>query len=264
MTTIDTLLTEADSATLARRLNELSDQIAERGLRYSADAETDEFDALLDEQRRLSRLYVGLIPPRSISRDPFTAQQLFRAIDPSLAGRWWDHHSPLRVPRADPATMYALTGALALASEPESTLHLVAPGPTVPYVVPRLLEAAGTVAVLSSVSVGEHRAYITAYYAAPEFGPDGTARIRELPIANEWPYDRWVGPNGWREVYADEEIDVDVGRWLDDQRLLWIAPDDDRAILRDGRGGGDEGGDCPYLDLEGASAPQRIQAGMTW
>ena len=133
-----------------------------------------------------------------------------------------------------------------------------------PYIVPRLLEPAGTVAVLSSVAVGKHRAYLTAYFAASEFGPDGMPRTRELPIANEWPYDRWVGPGGWREVYADEAIDLDIGRWIDDQRLLWIAPDDDRAILRDGRGGGDEGERCPYLDLAGASAPQRIQAGVTW
>ena len=109
-----------------------------------------------------------------------------------------------------------------------------------------------TVAVLSSVSVGAHRAYITAYYTAP---PAGT---RDLPVANEWPYDRWVGPNGWREVYSDEQIDTDIGSWLDRERLLWIAPDDERAILRDGTD------DCPYLGLTGTNQPQRIQAGVTW
>ena len=48
----------------------------------------------------------------------------------------------------------------------------------------------------------------------------------------------------------DEDIeytyDFDLAKWVDDGKLLWIAPDDPTFMIKKGTSG------CPYLNLEGS------------
>ena len=235
-------------AAIAAESEALSEQLAASGR-----PATREEERAVEIRRRASRdaatAYVASLQGTTVGRCPFTSLAVLRAVDArSLAGPWWSHAAPLRPSPCDPATMYALTGALALGGEPEATTHLVAPGPGVPNVVPRLLERHDTIAVLASVRVGAHTAYVTTYFAPP-----GST---ELPVANEWPYDCWRGARGWQAVDEPEDIDPDLGPWLAAGRLLWL--DEHDGALRAGRDG------CPFLDVTGTTSPQRIQNGMVW
>ena len=234
-------------AALAADTESLSERLA------SGRAATPGEEREIELRRRASRdaaaAYVASLQGSTVGRCPFTSLAVLRAVDTrTLAGPWWSHHAPLRPTPCDPATLYALTGALAISGEPEATAYLVAPGPGVPHVVPRLMERNDTIAVLASVRVGAHTAYVTTYFAPP-----GST---DLPVANEWPYDCWRGPDGWRAVDEPEEIDADLGRWLDAGRVLWL--DERDGALRAGRDG------CPFLGLIGTTSPQRIQNGLVW
>jgi hypothetical protein len=233
---------------LRSRLEAISEGAAARGI--DADGEL-ELERVLRNQRDAAAAYVASLTDVVVGRCPFTSLAVVRSVDTrTLAGPWWDHRAPLRRTRHDPATLFALTGALALNGHPEPSQHLVAPGPAVPHVVPRLLARPDAIAVLSSFAVGSHRAYVTTYYARP-----GST---DLPVANEWPHGAWTGRDGWQSIDEPEDVDSDVGAWLDRDQLLWIDGEDPTAKLHAGRDG------CPYLELAGTRTPQRIQHGIVW
>jgi hypothetical protein len=156
-----------------------------------------------------------------------------------------------------PATLVAFAGALQLVGELEPTPFLVKPGPAVPYVIPRLLEHPDVTAVVTGVAVGRHQGYVISYFAAP-----GT------PIgdrANDWGASFYrvardgAARDGWNTYPEDgDEYDFNLEPWLESERLLWIAPEDDSITLRAGVA------ECPYVALDGRREIQRLQGATVW
>lgn len=206
---------------------------------------------------RLRHEYLELLPEIRLSRCPHSGAELVVLMDTyDLDGLWWRYHGPLRITGERPPTLIALTGAVALGGTPPRAPFLVKPGPGAPYVIPRLLRFPGVIAVLSQVAVGSHTGYAISYFAA---SPDG-----ELARANEW------GSNGFTRVGADgrlewgavpedpSELDFDLGPWLEQGKLRWIAPGDRDLRLQIGQAG------CPYLGLAGRRDYVRIEDGRVW
>lgn len=195
--------------------------------------------------------YARGVPVVAMSRCPFTDEVLHHSIDTyGLDGLWWDYESPCRPTESVPPTFAGLTGALRAGGTIEYTPFLVKPGPSVPFVVPRILEA-GAVAVLSQVAIGFHTGYAVAYFAPAPL---------ETTLFNEWGanyhrrYDDGVA-RSWDAASETDGIDFDLEPWADRKLLNWIAPGDESLTLRQGVEG------CPYLDLAGSPALQRIQYG---
>jgi len=202
----------------------------------------------------LRRRYERGLPVVALSRCPFTDEVLHHSIDHhGLDGLWWDHQSPVRPVETVPATFVGLTGALQLGGPLEYTPFLVKPGPAVPFVVPRILDA-GAVAVLSRIVIGAHTGFVIAYFA--ESSP-------EVPLFDEWGHNshrryRDGVAVGWDHTDDQAAMDFDLEPWLESEQVVWIEPDDGDLQMWSGTD------DCPYLDLPDTRAPQRFQYGRVW
>lgn len=231
---------------------------------FSADERTDLIGRMLDLYRRraaadvaldpvrhelasdlvdLERRYARGVPRPVVSFDPISGEPFRLGIDTfGLDGFWWEVDGPQR-PSDEPLplTWYAFTGALRLREPYEDNGFTVKLGPVAPYVVPRVLQREGVVAVVSTVAVGHHDGWLVTYFA-PWPHPPGK-RI------NEWARTSYrvrtePGPFGW-DVALDYPVewDFDLGPWVEAGKLLWTDPADPGSPpLRGTRG-------CPYLGL---------------
>lgn len=213
-------------------------------------------DAILDQRTRTLEAYLAGIPRVAVSRCPHTDTVLTYPLDlDGLDGPWWDAHAPVRPLVTDlPRTFAALTGSLVL-DEADGPLpvtdHLVSPGPARPYVLPELLARDEVTAVVSAVSVAGRLGIVATY-----FDGAGTSGRHRWPA---WGTSRTVDADGWIEVAERaEDRDHDLAPWLASGRLVWIEPGDVDLELRTGTDG------CPYLDLDGTTAAQRLQHGRLW
>ena len=202
----------------------------------------------------LRRRYARGLPVVALSRCPFTDEVLNHTLDHhGLDGLWWDALSPVRTTETLPSTFVGLTGSLQLGGPIEYTPFLVKPGPAVPFVVPRILEA-GAVAVLSEVTVGAHTGVAITYFA--ESPP-------ETPLYNEWGRSdyRVVRDGevvGWGQADDAAAIDTDLRPWIESEQVVWVEPGDTDLQLWSGTD------DCPYLDRSGSATRQRFQYGAAW
>jgi hypothetical protein len=199
-----------------------------------------------------------------MSRCPITQQVAYHSIDPyGLDGLWWDNQVPIRPVEALPSTFIMVLGALRLGPRVEDTPFPVRPGPEAPYVVPEVLGHPDIYAVVSTVKVGAHTAYPVFYYGVGWEGEvepmnnwganhwsyldrDGNLRYHEygaVPMTDDSYLEGLEGDEGEAEEYT---VDFDLRRWVDDGKLMWIAPEDETFTLRSGASG------CPYLDLPGS------------
>lgn len=198
--------------------------------------------------------YVNGLPKLAVSRDPHTGNAISMRIDTfGLDGPWWDRAGPARGRFDRPWTLTAMTGAMRLGAPLEHTAHVVMPGPDRPFVVPRLLQESGR-AVVSQLAVGPHTAWLVLYFHLDPWNLG--------PRYNDWGdiWHHFVDANGEvQRVHVDERdepIDLDLGRWIDVGRVLWIEPGDESLALREGRDG------CPFLDLAGHGRTQVVQEGQ--
>jgi hypothetical protein len=254
-------LLDAYFAALAerRRLGEQA-LAASAGQDEAAPVETDEalevsLAALEQEMERLWMTYAGGVPHVGLSRCPFTGEVFTHSLDYyGLDGLWWHYEAAARPEEEYLPTFFALDGALALSEPLDNTPLLVATGPEIPFVLPRLLQYTQIKAVLSSFGVGHHQAYFIVYYADP--------MLWEIDRVNEWgaDYYRYVDIEGALQVdaYLDDERDFDLEAWIRAGQLLWIAPGDAEFQLRGHLT------DCPYLNLPGSRNPVYLQNGERW
>lgn len=208
------------------------------------------------QERRLMRwrqAYEDLIPRVPLSRCPFSQEVLNHSFDSfGLDGLWWNFEAPVRPHQELPPTFFAFTGAVMLKPPLEVAPFLCKPGPGVPYVVPRLLQYPNLKAVIRELSVGHHRAFAITYFAQPI--------PQHLPRANSWGTDFYsTSDRGWSTVSEQpDELDFDLKPWIERGKLLWIPPHDSTLSLYR------QSQDCPYLNLDGTRATQRLEQGQLW
>lgn len=204
----------------------------------------------------LHDVYRAELPEVVVARCPFTGEVVRWALDNvDLDGWFWDYEHPVRrrmnpVPRK----WLAMGGAVRLAEPIAVAPFRVEPGPDVPYVVPEILGAEGIRAVVSQIPIGPHTGWAITYF--------GEHRPRDLPLQNTWgsqKYDVYDDAGHWRawsEYYrTTSDYDFELRPWVESGKLLWIAPGDGDAVLREGVAG------CPYLDIGGTRLNQAIHKG---
>jgi hypothetical protein len=212
--------------------------------------------------QQLIEQYKASLPVLSLSRCPFTGELVHMAIDnKGLDGLWWNYNSPKRPIGELPRTFFAFDGAMCLDSELEHTPYLCSPGPSLPFVVPRLLSYIQVKAVLSTLSIGKHTGYIIMYFADPF--------LEECIRINDWGTERYfdglntfnntITPGNYIEAESDElDYDFDLEPWIKSGKLLWIEPGDMSLTLKS------VVSKCPYLNKEGNKSIQYIQLGEVW
>jgi len=219
------------------------------------DTDPSTADAARDRRHALLERYLELLPEATVARSPDTGELVRWRIDTAgLDGWYWRYETAaFNDPDPMPAGWLAMNGAMRLVEPVEVTPDPVVPGPGVPYVVPRILSVPGIRAVIAQVAVGRHTGWPITY-----FGP----RPPDTPLVNTWGraeyyvYDEdgtWLGWSDNLERVSD--YDFELSDWLRSGKLLWIAPGDDSATLREGVDG------CPYLDLPGPRKIARIEDG---
>ncbi len=204
--------------------------------------------------RELAALYTARLPRPSISRNPFTGRVLRYPIDTlGLDGPWWDCSDPVRPEVLLPEGVLALAGAVALEGDPPITTFNVKPGPSVPWVCPRLLRVAGVRAVVSQIQIGPCTAWPVVYFSAQ-------------PLPGQPGLDTW-GLNNHMSLNEDgtysvasswglsSDYDYDLAPWIRHGKLLWIAPGDARLEMHA------TVSDCPYLELPGSREPVLLRNG---
>ncbi|MGN9914678.1 hypothetical protein ACTMTJ_44835 [Phytohabitans sp. LJ34] len=246
-------MTTGSTAERAALLAEGNRLFAEQQALSATDPETaadlgDRYSDLVDS-------YLELLAEVPLARSPHTGEVVRWRIDTAgLDGWFWRRHTSERDdPEPMPAGWLAMHGAMRLVEPVERTPFQVVPGPGVPYVVPRLLEVPGVRAVVSQVPVGRHTGWAVTYFGA---NPDNVELVNTWGSDTYYVYDEsgtWVGWHQSTDRVSDYDFELEP--WLRSGKLLWIAPDDESATLREGAE------DCPYRDLEGPRRIAHIQNG---
>jgi hypothetical protein len=198
--------------------------------------------------------YRAAVPRVAISRCPLSAGIVRHSIDTGgLDGPWWDYESPVRPDETLPPTCFAVRGAVRLSGAVE-TPFLAMPGPEAPYVLPGLLARDDAIAVVSSLSVGAHRAYAICYFGDP---PPG-GRL------NAWGAGHYALTDARGRTYDGayeptvDEMDFDLAPWISAGKLMWIAIRDDALRLRT------DVKACPYVGLPGRREVVRVEGRRVW
>lgn len=216
-----------------------------------------------ERERELAReaYYVALseyfdrLPRVLMSVCPFTGEPVRRAYDPwGLDGFWW-HQRPLgRIEEpAAPDTFRTLLGALSLAGrKPSEAVEPVLPGPEVPFVVPRLLQLPGMVAVL-------HRLTLESGDVAHTVGYFSTEDIPSDFLHQNWlRADLWFkddeGDTSW--LIANDAWDFELAPYVAAGTLRWVQDGPDGPVVASVADG-----PCPYVGLPGERRPQFVSNG---
>ncbi len=201
--------------------------------------------------------YRARVPFLRVSRCPFSGAVIRHSVDTlGLDGLWWNHADAVRPDENVPTTFFALTGAVQLWDPVGTSPFLCHPGPDAPYVLPRLLDNTNLRAVVSSFSVGHHRAFAIVYTADPP--PMDMARVNTWGSGHYTFHDRDGHLCRTSLEPGIEDADFDLAPWIRAGRLLWIAPDDATLTLRSLVSG------CPYLSVGGAHAFVRMLDDTVW
>jgi len=200
--------------------------------------------------------YFDRLPRQIVSACPFTGEPLKRVIDPfGLDGLWWwkDLITKFDEPRP-PDSFKVLLGALSLGKrEPEEVEDEVIPGPEVPFVVPRLLELPGMVAVVSRLElVTGDVAYPIAYFSQQDIA---AGDLHQPWLRQEMWYENKDGAEVW--AIRDDEWDFELGPFVASGQMKWIEPGSEDFVVL----GNDSGVECPYLNLPGERLPQSLEDG---
>lgn len=204
----------------------------------------------------LTALYTARLPRPAISRNPFTGKALHYPIDIfGLDGPWWDCNDPVRPEALLPEGVFALAGAVALDGEIPDTPFDVKPGPSVPWVCPRVLRIPGVRAVISQIRVGASAAWPVVYFSAnplPGYpGLDTWGLNSHMSLNEDGSYSI---ASSWG---LSSDYDYDLAPWIRHGKLLWIPPGDEGLELHA------TVSDCPYLELPGSREPVLLRNGHT-
>lgn len=209
-----------------------------------------EYQLLKERQLTLEAEYADRLPRVIMGACPFTGDPLKRALDPwGMEGPWWWAEAGVEIDEpAPPAAFQMLSGAADLHGRAVTEVReLVLPGPPVPYVIPRVLELPGMVAVIAALDLPNgDRLYPISYWCEEPVDPKDlhTPWLRAT---------YWLPDGGWMACNA--KWDFELAPWIQNGRLRWIAPGDESWTVRQGLQG------CPYVGLPGHQGPQVIEKG---
>jgi hypothetical protein len=217
--------------------------------RYSQEerAALDEAERHMDAVKAAETAYFGALPRTPMSQCPFCGESLVRTFDPyGLDGPWWRSSATPEEPQAC-RHFCVLRGAVdfdgqaARGGDFEANI-----GPQAPYVIPRLLELSGVVAVVSRTRMANrYLAYLVAYFAERRPPPQD--------LTSHWPrtnylYATQLGEVRWR--IPNDRWDFDLEPWLARGKLRWCTSDSEKFVLSSG-----PIRDCPFVDLSGERTP---------
>jgi hypothetical protein len=206
----------------------------------------DTYYALLGE-------YSDRLPRVVMSVCPFTGAVVKRAFDPfGFDGPWW-HKDRTFTPEepAAPPTFKLVLGAVNLRGrKPAEADELVLAGPDAPFVVPRLMELPGMVAVIHRLEMATGDvAWPIAYFSSEDIAPDELHQHwtrAELWFTTEEGNESWLAQN--------DPWDFDLAPWIAKGQVRWLADADGKAAVVNT-------GSCPYAGLPGDHLPQLLAEG---
>ncbi len=228
----------------------------------------DEYQMLMDQGKyeeatisdekwnQLKETYFEKLPQIVMSCCPYDNKPLVRTFDPfGLDGFWWRKGaSPDELPSCP--HFCVLRGAVNYNGLPVQAGNMeIRPGPEVPYVLPRLLDMEGMIAVVSSISMDcGYTAYPIAYFADKRPPVDSlTAEWRNTIYT----YKTQLGEEGW--IYANDVWDFDLLPWLKKRKLFWCEPGSDNTRISEA-----DPRSCPYLDLPGRQENIIVENKKCW
>jgi hypothetical protein len=221
------------------------------------DMPTPELRALQARYEQAKTQYFQSLPAVTVSRCPFDQKFVEKRVDVfGLAGPWWLATARDELPFGDDHVL-TYTGALNLNGVGVSGLaprDEILLGPGVPFVIPRLLAVPSVRCVIASLPIfGKATAYFMTYFANPP--------IPAWQSHQQWLREtfQFVDGTGSHWSVREDEWDVDLAQWLRKapDKIFWIEPGDPQFRLVSGKGK-----KCPYVDLPGVRAMQRIQKGV--
>jgi hypothetical protein len=197
----------------------------------------------LEAATRAETEYFRGLPRLPMSCCPFDAKPLYRTFDPhGFDGLWWRSDASPAEPPSCPH-FCLLRGAVSLnGNEPHGGDFVARIGPEAPYVIPRILEKSGMIAVLSKLEMTPgYTAYLIAYFAE--------RRPPVQDLAAHWPrpiflYNQGAVLHRWR--FDRELCDFDLASWLKRGKIRWCDGTSNNERLSD-----DPPDRCPYVNLPG-------------
>lgn len=225
----------------------------EDAIRASQQNDVAAKESLRKERLACAKVYFGNLSRVPLSRCPFCNVIHARAFDPwGLDGLWWQYDEcivPIPEPDVCPHFRF-LQGAVSFGKHPPQGGRSDAiVGPTSPFVIPRILELKGFIAVIAEIVVGET---VTGW----PIGYFSEQPVNAWDLHQEWtkPTFSFKLPNKERVFWkiADDPWDFDLRKWLELGVLQWIAPLDSEWKLIQGL-------DCPYVGLPSANGIQIVK-----
>ncbi len=191
---------------------------------------------LSKQKAELLLQYFVQLPRHAFGRCPVCNVLLEQAFDPwGLDGFWWQEQLSGELPKAFRLRTFPgsdgralnLNGKPPLGGEAESY-----PGPEVPYVIPKVLELPGMVAVISSIPMTNgYTAYPISYFSQDQ--PPTSA------LANPWTKRSCNFTDASGEpvfTYKTDPWDFELLPWIVKGRVKWIEPGDPQNVLKSGPG----------------------------
>ena len=216
----------------------------------------------LAEMAAADDAYFRDLPRIPVSCCPHCKKPLYRAFDPfGLEGLWWRSDAQPDEPQPCPH-FCVLLGAVDLRTSrprPDFDVH---PGPGAPFVVPRLLQNEGMVAVVSEIEMTAGAVAYPVAYFAPRRPPIQT-------LAAPWArtnfvYSTQLGIHAWRSADepapgapAGDSWDFELSPWAASGSLR-CDPDTDRSKLSTSPPTA-----FPFANLPGLRQAQEILADAT-
>ena len=212
---------------------------------------TERFDQLMDEgkyesveqcleaSRSAEQEYFHRLPRPALSCCPVCGKPLYRSFDPyGLDGLWW---KPSASPPEPPSCPHfcVLVGAVGYqGKDRRAGKFAVRPGPEVPYVIPRLLEHPGMIAVIGEVTMAPgYLAWPIAYFA------ESRPAVEDLTAGwarEAFNYLTPLGETGMK--YCNDPWDFELLPWAERGKIQGCEPGSGNARLSKSTGA-----DCPYL-----------------
>lgn len=210
------------------------------------------------ERDALVREYGERLPFVPLSRCPFCGGVLEYPLDAEgLDGPWWYKGDLTEFPSPHGCKHFrVLLGAINFDSMSPAEAKVngeVLAGPGVPFVVPRML-----------AEVPHMKAVISSFQMPPGYQCYPAAYFSENPLHGALLHQSWGRQayqvrnaegayEGWTS--ANDQWDFDLQPWIDKGLLLWINPGDPAHTLQSQP-------PCPYVNLPGTRAPQKIVQGI--